>query len=83
MRETTERPEAAQAGTVRLVGTGVEAIEGALAELLTDPEACRRMSIAHNPYGDGRACGRVIETLAQFFASSDVKQLEKQRAGAS
>lgn len=83
MRETTERPEAVHAGTVRLVGTGVEAIAAGLAELLTDPEACRRMGVAHNPYGDGRACGRVIETLAQLFAGSGAKQLEKPRIGAS
>lgn len=82
MRETTERPEAVKAGTVRLVGTEVGAIAAGLAELLTDPEACRRMGVAHNPYGDGRACGRVIETLAQFFAGSDAKRLETLRAGA-
>lgn len=75
MRETTERPEAVQAGTVRLVGTEVEAITSGLAELLTDAEARRRMGIAHNPYGDGQACGRVIETLAKFFPGRDTKQL--------
>jgi UDP-N-acetylglucosamine 2-epimerase (non-hydrolysing) len=83
MREATERPEAVQAGTVRLVGTGVEAIVAGLAELLTDPDACRRMGVAHNPYGDGQACGRVIEALARFFAGSDAKQLEKLRVRAS
>jgi UDP-N-acetylglucosamine 2-epimerase (non-hydrolysing) len=83
MRETTERPEAAQAGTVRLVGTGVEAIASALAELLTDPEACRRMSVAHNPYGDGRACGRVQVALAQFFAHRSVDQMHTGQAGAA
>lgn len=83
MRETTERPEAVKAGTVRLVGTEVGAIAEGLAELLTDPEAYRRMGVAHNPYGDGRACGRVIETLAQFFAGNDAKQLKKLQAGVS
>jgi UDP-N-acetylglucosamine 2-epimerase (non-hydrolysing) len=83
MRETTERPEAVEAGTVRLVGTGVEAIAAGLSELLTDPEAFRRMGVAHNPYGDGRACGRVVETLVQFLVGSDAGQLQKQRAGAS
>lgn len=81
MRETTERPEAVQAGTVRLVGTGVEAIVAGLAELLSDSVAYGRMAGAHNPYGDGRASGRVIEALAEFFASSDAKNLSKSRAG--
>ena len=64
MRETTERPEAVQAGTVRLVGTDVDKITTAVHELLTDSSAYQAMSRAHNPYGDGRACGRIIEFLA-------------------
>lgn len=63
MRDTTERPEAVEAGTVRLVGTDVKAITGEVRQLLTDPEAYRTMSLAHNPYGDGKACHRIIETL--------------------
>ncbi|EWH00151.1 UDP-N-acetylglucosamine 2-epimerase [Halomonas sp. BC04] len=64
MRDTTERPEAVEAGTVRLVGTDVERIVAELHTLLTDTAAYEGMSYAHNPYGDGKACQRIIETLA-------------------
>ena len=64
MRDTTERPEAVEAGTVKLVGTDVERILEALDSLLTDPEAYRQMSVAHNPYGDGQACRRIIDILS-------------------
>lgn len=66
MRDTTERPEAVQAGTVKLVGTEVAAITLHLRELLTDTAAYQRMSIAHNPYGDGNACQRIVQALAQL-----------------
>jgi UDP-N-acetylglucosamine 2-epimerase (non-hydrolysing) len=66
MRETTERPEAVAAGTVRLVGTEVAAITAALRELLTDAGAYERMSVAHNPYGDGKACARILDALERF-----------------
>lgn len=66
MRETTERPEAVEAGTVRLVGTRAAAITQNLHELLHSPTAYKRMSIAHNPYGDGQASGRILEALAQL-----------------
>ena len=65
MRETTERPEAVDAGTVELVGTNVEAITGAVERLLTDPAAYNAVSYAHNPYGDGKACERIAATLAE------------------
>jgi len=64
MRDTTERPEAVQAGTVKLVGTKVEAIANSIRELLTDTSAYERMSFAHNPYGDGMASERIVEALA-------------------
>ena len=64
MRETTERPEAVDAGTVRLVGTDVARITGELDRLLTDQEAFDAMSFAHNPYGDGKACQRIRDALA-------------------
>ena len=64
MRETTERPEAVDAGTVELVGTDVAKITSALNELLTDDAAYKKMSRAHNPYGDGRACQRICDILA-------------------
>lgn len=66
MRDTTERPEAVQAGTVKLIGTEVAAITQHLRELLTDPDAYQRMSFAHNPYGDGQACQRILQALAQM-----------------
>jgi UDP-N-acetylglucosamine 2-epimerase (non-hydrolysing) len=63
MRETTERPEAVSAGTVRLVGTDVDVMVKALTELLTDSAVYHSMSVAHNPYGDGKACQRIIDAL--------------------
>ncbi|MNE83174.1 UDP-N-acetylglucosamine 2-epimerase [compost metagenome] len=66
MRDTTERPEAVTAGTVKLVGTELGSIAGELARLLTDHGAYREMSVAHNPYGDGKACGRILQALAEF-----------------
>lgn len=65
MRDTTERPEAVQAGTVKLVGTSVEKITSELSSLLTDEEAYRKMSIAHNPYGDGKASLKIIDALLE------------------
>lgn len=66
MRDTTERPEAVSAGTVQLVGTDAEAIFSGISQLLNDPAAYQKMSFAHNPYGDGAACPRIIEALANF-----------------
>ncbi|MEQ3447126.1 UDP-N-acetylglucosamine 2-epimerase (non-hydrolyzing) [Pseudoalteromonas sp. XMcav2-N-2] len=64
MRDTTERPEAVEAGTVKLVGTDVERITTELTKLLTDEDAYNLMSFAHNPYGDGNACERICDSLA-------------------
>lgn len=64
MRDTTERPEAVDAGTVKLVGTSVEVITKSLNKLLKSKEAYESMSFAHNPYGDGNACRRICEILA-------------------
>ena len=63
MRETTERPEAIDAGTVRLVGTDVDLIVSQVDLLLTNPDEYQKMSKSHNPYGDGLACGRILEIL--------------------
>lgn len=68
MRDTTERPEAIEAGTVRLVGTEVNNIVEHVRELLLDDEAYQRMSRAHNPYGDGHACERILRVLADVAA---------------
>ena len=64
LRETTERPEAIDAGTVRLVGTDVELIVSQVSLLLTDSLEYQKMSKAHNPYGDGLACARILQFLA-------------------
>lgn len=66
MRDTTERPEAVQAGTVKLVGTHIDAIINGVTELLTNQPLYQQMSHAHNPYGDGRACNRILNRLSQF-----------------
>lgn len=63
MRDTTERPEALDAGTVKLVGTNYEKIVNEVSRLLEDPEYYDAMSKAVNPYGDGLACGRIVEAL--------------------
>ncbi|HAS8565177.1 TPA: UDP-N-acetylglucosamine 2-epimerase (non-hydrolyzing) [Vibrio vulnificus] len=63
MRDTTERPEAVAAGTVKLVGTDVTKIVTSLDELLTNTEAYQAMSFAHNPYGDGKACEQILDAL--------------------
>lgn len=63
MRDTTERPEALDAGTVKLVGTDYEKIVEEVTRLLTDEEEYKKMSMAVNPYGDGHACERIISVL--------------------
>lgn len=63
MRDTTERPEGVDAGTLKLVGTDEEVIYGAFKELLESPEKYKKMSTACNPYGDGHACERIADIL--------------------
>ena len=63
MRDTTERPEALEAGTVKLVGTDYDKIVGEVSALLDDPVYYDRMSKAVNPYGDGKACKRIVAFL--------------------
>ena len=63
MRDTTERPEALAAGTVKLVGTDTELIIKEAQELINNKEAYEHMSRASNPYGDGHACEKVVEFL--------------------
>ena len=63
MRDTTERPEALEAGTVKLVGTDYDKIVNEVSLLLDDQAHYDTMSKAVNPYGDGLACGRIVETL--------------------
>jgi UDP-N-acetylglucosamine 2-epimerase (non-hydrolysing) len=67
MRDTTERPEAVDAGTVKLVGTDKERIVSAVHELLVNPAEYQKMSRAHNPYGDGKACERIVNKIINHF----------------
>lgn len=68
MRDTTERPEALQAGTVRLVGTNKSSIIEAAQELLDNQKLYEKMAKAHNPYGDGKACKKIVEFLKEAYA---------------
>ena len=63
MRDTTERPEAVAAGTVKLVGTDQAKIVSEVAKLMTDAAYYQSMSFAHNPYGDGKACERIVAAI--------------------
>ena len=63
MRDTTERPEALESGTVHLVGTNHDLIIKEVSTLLDNPEAYETMSKAVNPYGDGKACSRIARIL--------------------
>jgi UDP-N-acetylglucosamine 2-epimerase (non-hydrolysing) len=69
LRKTTERPEGIEAGTARLVGTGRERIFEEASALLGDGESYRRMSQAVNPYGDGKASGRIIKAVLFHFGA--------------
>lgn len=64
IRDTTERPEAVEAGTVKLVGTDAGKIYQETCELLDDSAAYQRMAFAHNPYGDGNAAKRIVDVLS-------------------
>ncbi|MBN1515466.1 UDP-N-acetylglucosamine 2-epimerase (non-hydrolyzing) [Candidatus Sumerlaeota bacterium] len=68
MRDTTERPEAVEMGTVRLTGTDKQAIMDAVSTLLTDEAAYQTMANAVNPYGDGKATGRILAACEHFFS---------------
>ena len=65
MRDTTERPEAVTAGTVKLVGTNADDIYREAKKLLSDEAAYKQMAAATNPYGDGHAVERIVEILKQ------------------
>ncbi len=67
MRDVTERPEAVDAGTVKLVGSDFRRIVSEAYRLLTDPKAYATMARAHNPYGDGRAAERILKACAEFL----------------
>ncbi len=86
MRDTTERPEAVEAGTVRLVGTNADEIANQAGTLLSNAEAWQAMAFAHNPYGDGFACERIAQALLAdkfLFASSPAGEIEAGALAAS
>jgi UDP-N-acetylglucosamine 2-epimerase (non-hydrolysing) len=66
MRDTTERPEAVEAGTVILVGTNKEKIVSECLSLLNDSNRYQNMSALHNPYGDGKACERIVQHIKEY-----------------
>lgn len=74
MRDTTERPEALEAGTVRLVGTDTTLIVKGASRLLDDQSFYEEMSFAHNPYGDGRASQRILSAIRQWAKEKQRKQ---------
>jgi UDP-N-acetylglucosamine 2-epimerase len=76
MRDTTERPEAVAAGTVRLVGTAHNDIVNETLALLKDEVVYQRMAIAHNPYGDGSACRLIRITFEELAASATIQNHE-------
>lgn len=67
MRDTTERPEALEAGTVKLVGTNAQKIIEEAQKLLNDKSEYEKMSKAHNPYGDGKACSKIVDFIVKSF----------------
>jgi len=75
MRDTTERPEAVAAGTVKLVGTDADRIVAQAHELLGDAGAYRAMARAHNPYGDGQACQRIAAALQSASSISPLSSV--------
>ena len=74
LREKTERPEAVDAGTVKLVGTNRDAIVNETVRLLEDRAEYERMARLHNPYGDGKASGRITERIVSFLESNPSQQ---------
>lgn len=69
VRDTTERPEGVQAGTLRLVDTDPEIIRKAVRILMLDPEEYARLANADNPFGDGKAANRIVDTIAFFLGT--------------
>lgn len=79
LRDVTERPEAVEAGTVKLVGTNVDQIVNEANELLKNPEAYSKMSKSINPYGDGIASQRIVDAIFRYFELSDKEVKEFKR----
>ena len=71
LRDTTERPEGIEAGTLKLAGTDEETIYSLAKELLTNPDEYEKMSKASNPYGDGKASYRIVQAILYHFGKVD------------
>jgi len=67
LRDTTERPEGVEAGTLKLVGTDAGVVEKEMTRLITDKTEYDRMANAKNPYGDGKASDRILDSISYYF----------------
>ena len=76
LRDTTERPEGVEAGTLKLVGTESEKVKQEMEELLDNAAEYQRMSQSKNPYGDGKASERILDAIAYYFGVTDKKPIE-------
>ena len=76
LRDTTERPEGVEAGTLKLVGTESEKVKEEMEELLDNAAEYQRMSQAKNPYGDGKASERILDAITYYFGVTDKKPIE-------
>lgn len=76
LRDTTERPEGVEAGTLKLVGTESEKVKKEMEELLNNDAEYQRMAQAKNPYGDGKASERILDAIAYYFGVTDKKPIE-------
>lgn len=76
LRDTTERPEGVEAGTLKLVGTESEKVKKEMEELLDNDAEYQRMTQAKNPYGDGKASKRILDAIAYYFGVTDKKPIE-------
>ena len=76
LRDTTERPEGVEAGTLKLVGTESEKVKEEMEELLDNDAEYQRMAQAKNPYGDGKASERILDAIAYYFGVTDKKLIE-------
>src|SRR5699024_7146440 len=73
LRDTTERPEGVEAGTLKLVGTDADVVEKEMTNLITNKDEYERMANAKNPYGDGKASDRILDSISYYFKQTDQK----------
>lgn len=74
LRDTTERPEGVKAGTLKLVGTQVDAVRESMLELLENKESYDKMANAKNPYGDGHASDRIMDAIYYYFNKDEAEK---------